>query len=84
MTHSFHLSIYLDFTNLIDLYPEDSFCASDMSSSLEFVQEMTTDFMQTVRLFNIGLHVVWNGGEEGGNSAHDYFKLARVNPSKLT
>ena len=61
MTHSLRLSIYLDFADFIDLYWKIIFCASDIISSLEFIQEMTTDFMQTVRLFNIDLHVVRNG-----------------------
>ena len=43
MTHSFLLSVYLDFINPIDLYL--FFCSS----------KMKTDFMQTVNLLTIKL-----------------------------
>ena len=51
MTHSFRLSIYLDFTDSIDLYRK-------MHLSLLYIHwKMKTDFMQTVNLLTIELQL---------------------------
>ena len=49
MTHSFRLLIYLHFYRFHRFISVDFFCTSDISLSLEFVEEMTIDFMQIVR-----------------------------------
>ena len=53
MSHSFRLSIYLDqFLPISSIYIGRFFCASEISSSLEFVPEMTIDFMQNNTVFD--------------------------------
>ena len=50
MTHSFRLSIYLDFTDFIDLYIGRYICSS-------VHPKMKTDFIQTVNLLTIELQL---------------------------
>ena len=50
MTHSFRLSIYLDFTDFIDLYIGRCICSS-------VHPKMKTDFIQTVNLLTIELQL---------------------------
>ena len=50
MTHSFRLSIYLDFTDFIDLYIGRYICCS-------VHPKMKTDFIQTVNLLTIELQL---------------------------
>ena len=57
MTHSFPLSIFL--YRFHRFMSEDFFCASDISSSLKFVQEMTIDFLQTVYSIQYSRGLEW-------------------------
>ena len=60
MTHSFRLSIYLEF------YRFHRFISEDTSVHLK----MKTDYMQTVNLLKIELHL----RVEGSNNYHFFFK----------
>ena len=55
MTHSFRLSIYLDFTDSID------FIGRYICSSVPSYPQMKNDFMQTVNLLTIKLQLKVEG-----------------------